>query len=109
MRKEMALFPCGYEHGLNDDDDPCRHGQVVFDGFQFGDTVPKHKENPRYGPHVAEDCGWCLLHGNTQPLTRDTRRCKDCSLGDHGLCEQLPKCGCACVVMRKIPWDSMRR
>lgn len=97
MRKEMALFPCGYEHDLNNDDDPCRHGQIVLDGFQFGDTVPGHKEDRRHGPHVSTNCGWCLLYGNTQPLTRDNRRCSDCGAGDHILCENPSRCGCACV------------
>lgn len=86
---------CGHEHA---DDERCFHGQAMFDGFQFGDTVPGHKENVKYGPHVAEQCGWCLLYGNTQPLTRDTRRCPACSTGDHGLCGSPGRCGCACAL-----------
>lgn len=90
----MTIEACGFEHG---DDDRCRHGQVMFDGFQFGDMVPGHKEDKKYGPHVAEQCGWCLLYGNTQPLTRDNRRCAACNQADHGACERSPRCACACT------------
>lgn len=90
----MGIEACGHEHA---DDERCRHGNVVFDGFHFGDTVPGHKTDVRYGPHDAAQCGWCLLYGNAQPLTRDTRRCKPCSLGDHGACRPGSGCGCACA------------
>lgn len=93
----MEIGSCGHLHDTNDDDDVCRHGQVVFDGFQFGDTVPEHKDDTRYGPHVASECGWCLLYGNTQPLTRDNRRCEACNQGDHGACKVVLGCDCACV------------
>lgn len=89
-----TIGPCGHLHDTNDDADICRHGQVVFDGFQFGDTVRFHKTYL----HVAERCGWCLLYGNTQPLTKDNRRCEACNRGDHGACRPVLGCDCACAM-----------